>query len=57
MITYCYAVWNEFMNFIGGRNGLLHWLLFCAALLFCVLLGKGDRKRLFWPSVLVLLLL
>lgn len=55
MITYCYAVWNEFMNFIGGRNGLLHWLLFCAALLFCVLLGKGDRKRLFWPSVLVLL--
>lgn len=55
MITYCYAVWNEFMNFIGGRNGLLHWLFFCAALLFCALWGKGDRKRLFWPSVLVLL--
>ena len=55
MITYCYAVWNEFINFIGGRNGLLHWLFFCAALLFCALWGKGDRKRLFWPSVLVLL--
>ncbi len=55
MITYCYAVWDEFVNFIGGRSGLLHWILFCAALVFCAFLGKGDRKRLFWPSVLVLL--
>lgn len=55
MITYCYAVWDEFVNFIGGRSGLLHWSIFCAALVFCAFLGKGERKRLFWPSVLVLL--
>lgn len=54
MITYCYAVWNEFINFIGGRSGLLHWMLFGIALLCCAFLGKGERKRLFWPSVLVL---
>lgn len=55
MITYCYAVWDEFINFIGGRSGIWHWLLFCLAVLCCIFLGKGERKRLFWPSVLVLL--
>lgn len=55
MISYCYAVWGEFINFIGGRSGLLHWLLYIAALVFCFFWGKEERKRLFWPSVLVLL--
>lgn len=55
MITYCYAVWDEFVNFIGGRSGLAHWLIFGMAIFCCVLLGKEDRKRFLWPSVLVLL--
>ncbi len=55
MITYCYALWDEFINFIGGRSGFLHWILFCVSLLCCALMGKGERKRQFWPSVLVLL--
>lgn len=54
MVTYCYAVWDEFINFIGGRSGFWHWLLFCVALLCCAWMGKGERKRLVIPSVLVL---
>ena len=52
---YVLAVWGEFVNFIGGKNGALHWLLYVVALLCCFFLGKQERKRLFWPSVLVLL--
>lgn len=52
---YVLAVWSEFLNFIGGRAGVLHWLLFAAALLCCFFLGKQERKVLFWPSVLVLI--
>lgn len=55
MVTYCYAVWDEFVNFIDGREGFLHWLLFGLAIFCCVCMGKDDRKRLFWPSTLVLL--
>lgn len=55
MITYCYALLDEFIKFIGGREGLVHWLLFAVALILCALMGKGERKRLFWPSMLVLL--
>lgn len=54
-MNYCFAVWKEFIEFIGGREGLWHWLFFVAALLFCLLAGKTARARLFWPSVLVLL--
>lgn len=52
---YVLAIWGEFLNFIGGRDGLLHWLLFVAALLCCFFLGRREQKLLFWPSVLVLL--
>lgn len=55
MISYCYAVWDEFINFIGGRGGALHWLLYIAALVCCFFLGKEEQKKLFWPSILVLL--
>lgn len=55
MSTYCYAVWDEFINFIGGKDGLIHWILFGVAICCCAFLGKGERKRLFWPSALVLL--
>lgn len=55
MIAYCYAVWEEFINFIGGKPGLLHWVLFIAALACCLFMGKGTRKKLFWPSVFVML--
>lgn len=55
MLTYCYAVWDEFINFIGGRSGLAHWLLFGLALLCCAAFGKNIRKKLFWPSVLVMI--
>lgn len=48
------AVWNEFVKFIGGRSGALHWLLFVVALVCCFFLGKRERKSLFWPSILVL---
>lgn len=53
-MEYISAVWGEFLEFIGGRSGVLHWLLFVAALLACFFLGKQERKKLFWPSVLVL---
>lgn len=49
------AVWFNFKDFIGGREGLLHWAIFCGALLVCVVLGKKERKLLFWPSVLTLI--
>lgn len=55
MITYCYAVWDEFTKFIGGRAGLAHWILFGAAILCCVFFGQEERKKIFWPSALVLL--
>ncbi len=55
MIAYCYGVWNEFLNFIGRRSGLAHWLLFIAALACCMFMGREIRKKLFFPSVLVLL--
>ena len=55
MVVYCYAVIDEFVKFIGGRSGLAHWILFCVALLCCFCLGKEERKRFVWPSVLVLL--
>lgn len=55
MINYCYALFDEFVNFIGGRTGLVHWILFVGALLACAWMGKDERKRLFWPSVLVLI--
>lgn len=50
---YVLAVWGEFVNFIGGRSGMLHFLLFAAALVCCFFLGKEERKRFFWPSVFV----
>ena len=43
MITYCIAVWGEFTKFIGGRGGLAHWLMFGAALLCCILMGKSNE--------------
>lgn len=53
MRTDLYAVWDNLKNFMGGRSGALHWLLFGAALLFCFFLGKKQRKLLFYPTVLV----
>ena len=50
---YVLALWGEFVKFIGGRAGLVHLLLFAAALVCCFFLGKEERHRLFWPSVLV----
>ncbi len=55
MITYCYAVWDEFINFIGGKSGFIHWCIFGVAVFCCAFMGKEERKKLFWPSVLVLL--
>lgn len=52
---YVIAVWGEFWKFIGGRSGALHWLLFVAALVCCFFWGRQERKKLFWPSVLVLI--
>lgn len=54
-MEYVIALWDEFSNFIGGRSGALHWLLFIAALGCCFFLGKQARRKLFWPSVLVLI--
>lgn len=54
MIADCYAVWDNFKNFIGGRAGILHWGIFCLALIYCLFLGKRDRKLLVWPTVMVL---
>lgn len=56
MNVYITALWDEFVNFIGGRSGLAHWVFYLAALFVCMLTGRGMRRRLFWPSVLVLLL-
>lgn len=55
MVTYCYGVWNEFLNFIGGRGGLAHWVLFILALFCCFFMGKEIRQKIFFPAVLVLL--
>ncbi len=54
MRDYIFAVWDEFVNFIGGRTGILHWVIFLLALMACMFIGRGMRRRLFWPSVLVL---
>lgn len=51
---YVLAVWGEFLNFIGGRSGALHWLLYVLALVCCFFWGKQVRRKLFWPSVLIL---
>lgn len=50
---YVLALWGEFVKFTGGRAGLVHLLLFAAALVCCFFLGKEERHRLFWRSVLV----
>lgn len=52
---YVLAVWGEFVNFIGGRSGALHFMLYFAALACCFFMGRRERKWLFWPSVLVLI--
>ena len=51
---YVLALWGEFTNFIGKESGVIHWLLFTAALILCFFMGKRERRLLFWPSVLVL---
>ena len=51
---YVLAVWGEFVNFIGGRSGVIHFVLFAAALVCCFFLGKWERRRLFFPAALVL---
>ena len=43
------GVWGEFLNFIGGRVGAIHFVLFAAASLCCFFLGKEERNKLFWP--------
>lgn len=48
------GVWEEFDTFIEGRNGILHWVIFLAALFACMLMGRRERKLLFWPSLLVM---
>ena len=56
-----YSILDNFKNFIGGRTGLLHWVLFCAAVVAIFFLGKKYKEEkqavrfLVWPSVLVLL--
>lgn len=52
MLADWFSVWDNFKNFIGGRDGILHWGIFCIALLGCAALGKKERKLLFWPAVL-----
>ncbi len=54
-MEYVTGVWEEFSEFIGGRGGALHWLLFLGALAVCFFLGQQERKKLFWPSVMVLI--
>ena len=36
---YVLALWGEFVKFTGGRAGLVHLLLFAAALVCCFFLG------------------
>ena len=48
---YVLALWGEFVKFTGGRAGLVHLLLFAAALVCCFFLGKEERHRLFWPCL------
>lgn len=55
MLADWFSVWDNFKNFIGGRDGLLHWGIFCIALLGCAALGKKERKLLFWPTVLTMI--
>ena len=44
---YVLALWGEFVKFIGGRAGLVHLLLFAAALVCCFFLGTFN---VFFPS-------
>ena len=55
MVADFYSVLDNFINFIGGRSGILHWGMFCVSLLVCFFLGKRERKLLFWPTLLILL--
>lgn len=54
-MQYVTGVWEEFSKFAGGKNGAGHLLLLLAALAVCFFAGRGARKRLFWPSILVLI--
>lgn len=53
MMTDLYTIIDNFKIFIGGRAGVLHWLLFGMALAVCIFLGKKQRKLLVYPTVLV----
>lgn len=55
MVAELQVIWENFSKFIGGRGGILHWLIFCAALCYCVFLGKKERRTMVYPSLLVLL--
>lgn len=56
MKAYLDALWGEFVNFIGGGAGAAHWGLFLAALIGTFFLGRRERRKIFYPSLLVLLL-
>ncbi len=43
MNVYITALWDEFVNFIGGRSGLAHWVFYLVALFVCMLTGRGMR--------------
>ena len=55
MSNFFCGVWNEFVNFIGGKGGLVHWILYCFALLYCLFRTKRTRKIMAFPSVLILI--
>lgn len=56
MVADLYAVFDNFKNYIGGREGILHWGIFCLALVCCFFFGKRERKLLFWPTVVLLII-
>ncbi len=50
---YVLALWGEFVKFTGGRAGLVHLLLFAAALVCCFFLGRRSGtdcsgRRCWW---------
>lgn len=55
MSNFLGGVWNEFINFIGGRSGAFHWILYCVALIYCFFCTKRTRKIIAFPSILILL--
>ena len=57
MLADFYSIWDNFKNFIGGRDGIIHWGIFCLALVLCFLLGKRSKRLFFWPALLTLLFL